>query len=136
MDELGLLIQSRHPLVCVETPEEERLLTLLEAVCGELGLPLFTWSVTEGVVRAGATQPVYDTLEPAKALAHIAACDLPAVYLLRDFPPYLSDARLVRRLREIAQESAARQVTIVLSGPSIDLPPELRSDAARFPLKL
>src|SRR5688572_15913688 len=135
-DELTLLIRSRHPIVVVECDDEARLLAQLADSCGTLGLPLFTWSVTDGIRRSGADSPVYETCEPAKALAHVEASGLPAVYVFRDLTPWLTDARLVRLLREIAQSIDARRATLVLSGASIELPAELRPLAARWTLDL
>ena len=51
-DELRLLINSRHPIITVETPEEERLEVMLMEVAAELGVPLFEWSVTAGLAKA------------------------------------------------------------------------------------
>src|SRR5262249_41950597 len=135
-DELTLLIRSRHPIVVVECDDEARLLAHLADSCGTLGLPLFTWSVTEGIRRAGAGPPVYETCEPAKALAHVEAANLPAVYAFLDLGPWLGDARLGRRLREVAQAADAMRTTLVLSGSSIELPAELKPLAARFSLDL
>ena len=135
-DELTLLIRSRYPILVVECDDEERLLAHIGDSCGTLGLPLFTWSVTQGIRRAGAGTPIPETGEPAKALAHIEVASLPAVYALRDLYPWLNDARLVRMLREAAQEAEARRTTLVLSGVSIELPAELRPLAARFSLDL
>jgi len=135
-DELTLLIRSRHPIVVVECDDEARLLAQLADSCGTLGLPLFTWSVTDGIRRSGAGSPVYETCEPAKALAHVEASGLPAVYVFRDLAPWLSDARLVRLVREVAQSIDARRATLVLSGASIELPAELRPLAARWTLDL
>ena len=92
VDELTLLIRSRHPIVVVECDDEARLLAQLSDSCGTLGLPLFTWSVTDGIRRSGAGSPIYETTEPAKALAHIEASALPAVFVLRDLTPWLTDA--------------------------------------------
>jgi SpoVK/Ycf46/Vps4 family AAA+-type ATPase len=136
MEELGLLLKSRYPIVTVESHEEDRLVALLAALCRELNLAFFTWSVTDGLCRHAREQPVYETQEPLKALQHIDAARIPAAYLLRDFHPYLSDPRLVRRLREIAQENAALGVTLVFSAPSLELPVELRPLAARYRLRL
>ena len=135
-DELTLLIRSRHPIVAVECDDEARLLAHLADACGTLGLPLFTWSVTDGIRRAGSGAPVYETCEPTKALAHVEAAKLPAVYMFRDLCPWLNDARLVRRLREAAQAADALRTTLVLSGVSIELPAELRPLAARYSLDL
>ncbi|MGH9803720.1 MAG: AAA family ATPase [Candidatus Acidiferrales bacterium] len=136
MEELGLLLKSRYPIVTVESQEEDRLVALLTSLCAELNVAFFTWSVTDGLCRHGREQPVYETQEPLKALQHIDSARIPAAYLLRDFHPYLSDPRLVRRLREIAQENAALGVTLVFSAPSLELPIELRPLAARFRLRL
>ena len=135
-DELTLLIRSRYPIVAVECDDEARLLAHLADSCGTLGLPLFTWSVTDGIRRAGAGTPIYETGEPAKALAHIETAKLPAVYLFRDLGPWLNDARLVRMLREVAQAVDAGCTTLILSGVSIELPAEIRPLAARFSLDL
>ena len=136
MDELTLLIQSRHPLVVVECDDEARLLAHLAEACGTLGLPLFSWTVTEGIRRLGAASPVYETAEPAKALGHIEVAAMPGVYAFCDLVPYLTDARLVRKLRDVAQAADGQRTTIVLSGPSIELPAELRPLAARWRLEL
>lgn len=136
LDELTLLIQSRHPIVAVECDDEARLLAHVGDSCSTLGLPLFTWSITEGIRRAGADTPISETREPAKALAHLEAAQLPAVYVFRDLGPWLSDARLVRMLRDVAEAADTQRTTLVLSGVSIDLPAELRPLAARFPLDL
>ncbi|MGH7725970.1 MAG: AAA family ATPase [Candidatus Eiseniibacteriota bacterium] len=136
MDELKLLIQSRHAIVAVETEDEERLLALLETVCAALGQPLFTWKVTDGIRRLGAAHPAYETEDPLKALAHIEAAGGPSVYVMCDFAPYLNDARLVRLLRDVAQTAASAHVTLLLAGPSVPLPPEVRHLSARYTLEL
>ena len=136
MDELGLLIRSRYPILTVETHEESRLLELLAARARELNLAFFVWSVTDGLQRHGLNQPVYETQEPAKVLRHIETIETPSLFLLRDFHPFLNDPVLVRLLRDIAQEKAHVPVTLVLSAPALDLPRELRTLAARYRLRL
>jgi SpoVK/Ycf46/Vps4 family AAA+-type ATPase len=136
MEELSLLVKSRYPIICVESHEEERLIGLLERLCQELKLAFFTWSVADGLCRRELGQPAYESQDPMKALQHIDSSGLPAAYLLRDFHPYLNDPRLVRRLREIAQASTKREVTLVLSAPTLTLPPELRPLSAQYHLSL
>ncbi len=70
-DELRLLINSRHPIITVETPEEERLEALLLVVGTELGVPLYEWTVTTGLAKAHGA-PLYNTDNPEQALANIA----------------------------------------------------------------
>ena len=45
-DELRLLVNSRHPIITVETAEEERFEQLLLEVAAELCVPIYEWSVT------------------------------------------------------------------------------------------
>ena len=42
--DLKALIQSRHPVVTIDTSEEERVDNLLRTVASELHMPLFTWT--------------------------------------------------------------------------------------------
>jgi hypothetical protein len=50
-DELRLLVNSRHPIITVETPEEERFEQLVLEIATELGVPLYEWSVTAGLAK-------------------------------------------------------------------------------------
>lgn len=44
--ELKTLVRSMHPVVVIESAEEERVDDLLRALAAELRVPLFTWTVT------------------------------------------------------------------------------------------
>lgn len=118
MEELGLLLKSRYPIVCVESQEEERLAGLLSSLCRELNLAFFTWSVTDGLCRQGMDQPVYETQEPLKALQHIDSARIPAAYLLRDFHPYLGNLwrRLVLPRRIHGRSLTSLQQRLVKTG--------------------
>jgi len=41
-DELRLLVNSRHPIITIETPEEERVEEILFDIVTEMGVPLYT----------------------------------------------------------------------------------------------
>ena len=49
--DLRTLIRSCHPLITIETVEEERVLALLQSVAAQERMPLFEWSVTRGLTR-------------------------------------------------------------------------------------
>jgi len=133
--DLALLIDSRYPVVYVESGEEQRVVGLCGEVARRMRLPLFTWSVTDGLARREAGfSPMLTTREPAQALEHIAASDLEAIYLLCDFHPYLDDPHLVRRLREIAMGYRERRRAIVLVSPKATIPEELGHLCTRFTL--
>ncbi len=49
--DLRTLIRSCHPLIAIETVEEERVLALLQSVAAQERMPLFEWSITRGLTR-------------------------------------------------------------------------------------
>lgn len=52
-EELRLLINSRSPIITVETGEEERFMKLLAAGASDLSVAWYAWSVTEGLAKFG-----------------------------------------------------------------------------------
>src|SRR5512147_537908 len=54
-DRLKILINSNTPIVAVETVEEARVLALVRETCTELNLPLFEWSIADGLIRSIAS---------------------------------------------------------------------------------
>ncbi len=56
---LQILISSRTPLIAIETLEEERVEQVLERVAQRLRIPLFVWTMTRGLRRAGSLEPLY-----------------------------------------------------------------------------
>src|SRR5437588_379416 len=134
-DELRLLIHSRHPIITVETPEEERLEGLLMDVATELGVPLYEWSVTTGLARAHGA-PLYNSDSPEQAVANIALIQGDAIFLLKDFARYCENDKICRRLRDLAEKFRAVRRSIVLTAAKIELPADLEGDAMPFQLGL
>lgn len=69
-DQLCLLINSRNPVIIVETTEEQRFSALVVRVGERLTIPLYIWSVTTGLARAGGAA-LYNSDQPEQALANI-----------------------------------------------------------------
>jgi ATP-dependent 26S proteasome regulatory subunit len=134
-DELRLLINSRHPIITVETSEEERLETMLAAVAEEVGVPLYEWSVTTGLAKAQGA-PLYHSDNPEQALSNIALIQGDAIFLLKDFARYCDNDKICRRLRELAEKFRTARRSIVLTAARIELPADLEGDAAPFQLGL
>jgi len=135
LDELALLINSRNPIVTVETSEEQRFLALLERVAAELGIPLFVWSVTMGLSRAGGA-PLYNSDQPEQALTNISTVQGDGIFVLKDFCRYCDNDRISRRMRDLADGFGTARRSIVILGAAIQLPPELAADAVEFALGL
>jgi len=134
-DELRLLVNSRHPIITVETPEEERFEQLLLDVATELGVPLFEWSVTTGLAKFRGA-PIYNTEQPEQALANIALIQGDGIFLLKDFARYCENDRICRRLRDLAEKFKTARRSIVISAASLQLPPEIAADSAPLQLGL
>jgi ATP-dependent 26S proteasome regulatory subunit len=134
-DELRLLINSRHPIITVETPEEERLEALLMDVATELGVPLYEWTVTTGLAKAHGA-PLYNTDSPEQAVANIALIQGDGVFLLKDFARYCDNDKICRRLRDLAEKFRTVRRSIVLTAATMELPADLEGDAMPFQLGL
>ena len=62
--DLRTLILSYHPLVVVETLEEERARGVLRSAAADLSMPLFEWAVTRGLTRDGDERAIGGTEDP------------------------------------------------------------------------
>ena len=82
---------------------------------------------TEIPSAASSSQAIYDTRDPAKVLAHLESMTLEAVFILKDFHRHMEDPVVVRRLRDVGQKFSENRRTLILTGPSLSLPPELGS---------
>ena len=127
-DELRLLVNSRHPIITVETPEEERFEEMLLDVATELGVPFYEWSVTAGLSKYHGAA-IYNTEQPEQALANIPLIQGDAIFLLKDFARYCENDRICRRLRDLAEKFRTTRRAIVISAASLQLPAELAAEA-------
>ena len=134
-DQLLLLINSRNPILTIETWEEERAEQLLFEVATQLSVPLFTWSVTTGLARFHGAA-IYNSEPPEAALSNIAAVQGDGIFLLKDFARYCDNDKVCRRLRELAEQFRTARRSIVITAASIQMPPELNGDATPFDLGL
>src|SRR5690349_16300293 len=141
--ELQTLMASRVALVVIESREEARVIELVReaAMKAQRGRNwgVFQWTVTEGLLRVdvdmGGAQKTLS--EPEQLLKHIRATHMAGIYVLLDFHPYLVDRPLfVRAIKDIAQDYARCERTLVLISHEVTLPQELEHLAARFSLRM
>lgn len=139
--DLELLLRSRMPIVVIETREEKRMLELLRSItlsrASDGYLPLFRWTVTDGLQRLDIDlEPQLHNSAPADVLRHIRAVKKPGVYVLLDFHPYLQDPVNVRLLKDICIHFGEIARQIVLICHQLELPRELDGFAAKFKMAL
>ena len=112
-------------------------MALFRRLAVRLAMPLFNWTVTEGLRRLDLDfEPQDQTREPGELLAHIKAAPTPSLYLLSDFHPFLDEAVNVRYLKDIALGYRRTPHTLVLLSHELAVPPELERFCARFELSV
>ena len=135
--EIETLIQSRHPVIAIETVEEERVRSLLLSVSAQTRMPLFEWSLTRGLTRTDdAVQVNRTTASPAALLGHLEGLRAEILVLLKDFSRHLDDATHARLFREVADQFAKKRSTAVLAGDTVQLPNEIEALTVRYRLQL
>ena len=134
--DLSIILESRFPLVTIETTEEARMLGVIEKSANLLGWACFSWSVVEGLRRTTRTDRMTGTSNLVDALRHVDKTPQNGVYTLLDAHPYLQDPGNVRLIREIAQSYGRCARTLVFVSPKLELPPELHHLTARFEFAL
>ncbi|MGA8151033.1 MAG: AAA family ATPase [Terriglobales bacterium] len=152
LDRLKVLIDSSTPIVVLETVEEMRAVRLVRLACAALNLATFEWSIATGLARCGrdsepalelghlpshsgtgtdatdvATQAIYNSREPAQVLGVMEGISLEAAFILKDSHRHMEDPVVVRCLRDVGQKFSQNRRTVVITSPSIVMPPELAS---------
>lgn len=133
--DLKTLILSFHPVIVTETVEEERVRSLLHSVARELRLPLYEWTITQGLSRFNLVISS-ETRKPQALLNYLEKFKTEAIFLLKDFDKHLKDSASIRQFREIAQKFSQNHSSIVLTGTSIKLPQEIAYSVVHYDLKL
>lgn len=135
--DLKTLILSFHPAVVIESVEEERISTLVHEVATELDLPLFEWSLTQGLTRAGAGEhAIHGTADALGVLRHIAGLTVEAVFHLRDLAVHLLRPEVQRAFLDAAAIFSKTRSTMILSGVTTEVPPGLASRVVPLRLEL
>jgi SpoVK/Ycf46/Vps4 family AAA+-type ATPase len=139
--DLELMLDSRTPIIVIETRDESRMLDLLTAIVraktsGEY-VPLFRWTVTDGLQRLDIElEPQLHNAQPVDVLRHIRAVTKPGTYVLLDFHPYLQEPVNVRLMKDICLRFQETRRHLVLVSHRVELPAELIPYSARFEMAL
>lgn len=127
--EIDVFIRARYPLVYVVSYEEQRVERLLARLAAERNKQLFVWSVTTGIRKLEEAGSIDEnTRDPVAALMHIERQTMPAIFVLRDFHPYLNDQTVLRKLRELFSNLKDTYETVFIVSPLLNVPPELEKD--------
>ncbi len=125
--ELETLIRARYPIIYIVSWEEKRVEDALRAITKARGKKMYQWTVTQGMVMNPLNRDEA-TRDPLAALDFVLESRDQAVFLLKDFHPFLSDTALVRRLRDLTYALKTSYKTLILLSPVLKLPPELEKE--------
>ncbi len=124
---------SGFTILFLETWEEDRWESQLKTLARDLELGLVVWSVTDGL-----QPPLHESdgksSDPLALLGQIENYAPENLFLLKDFHPYLTDAKVVRKLRDLVPNLQQQNKSLLFIGPNSVIPMELRKDAIRIEL--
>ena len=134
-EEIEVLIRSRYPILYIVSWEETRVRDYLMELAQQRQKKVYEWSYTTGIVPAGTPlqsqkQRNLATQDPLQALQEVMERIEPAIYVFKDFHPFLSknNFAIIRRLRELAMDLKDSYKTIVLLSPILSIPSELEKE--------
>jgi len=130
--EIETLIRARYPILYIITSEEMRVQNILVEIAAKRQKKVFEWTYSSGIVAAGASiqsqksrNPT--TKDPLAALDMVIDQIEPAIFLFKDFHPFLTrnNFAVIRRLKDIALHLKNSYKTIVLISPVMEISAEL-----------
>ncbi len=135
--DIKALVLSFHPVIVIETVEEDRVKELLASVASQARLQFFQWSLTQGLSRNLTASTRHGvTVNPMDLLSHLRSLTVEGIFLLKDFTSHLAEAATARQFRELTDRFARTRSALVLTGATVTLPPEIEAQAVRYELCL
>jgi SpoVK/Ycf46/Vps4 family AAA+-type ATPase len=125
---LAPFIKAQYSILYLVTSEESRAEAAIMETAKALKRNLKVWSITEGLFSATNSKDVQQIEDPIEALLKLKGGDPQTIFVLRDFNPFFSDAKVVRHLRDIARDFKQTQKTLIIMSPVRKIPAELERD--------
>jgi AAA+ superfamily predicted ATPase len=138
VDELNILTRAKYPIIYIVSWEERRIEDMLRQVAIDRRKKLYGWTLTNGIAPLDVVQPQpidSGTRDPLNALDFVAKSQEAAIFVLKDFHPYLDDSRsgpdhpvVIRRLRDITNQLKESRKTLIILSPLLRIPADLEKD--------
>lgn len=132
-EELEILLRARYSVIFVVTWEEGRVEEALAQIARRREKRLMLWSVARGLhpysaLPDGGRRSDSRTADPAVALDAVQETMENAIYVFRDLHAFWNDPGVVRRVRELGVSLKNSYKTLVIVGPTLQLPLELQKE--------
>jgi hypothetical protein len=146
-EDLAVYIRAGYPILSIVSGEEDRVLERIDSLKDsprfrQTSREMYSWSISKGLAAADG-KPVGkdDTRQPAAAMAAVARAEGPALFVFKDFHPYLKDSfqnssLVVRQLRDLVGDLKRGGKTLLWLSPVLFIPPELQKDVTVVDLPL
>lgn len=138
VQELNILTRAKYPILYLVSWEERRIEDLLRQVAAERRKKLYGWTLTDGIFALDLLQaPPLDpaTRNPLYALDFIAQSQEAAIFVLKDFHPFLDERGghpdqpiIVRKIRDILNQLKESRKTLIILSPVLRFPTDLEKD--------
>lgn len=131
--ELDLLLRARFTLIVVSTSEEDRAFRLIQEQAQGTGRTVLSWDIAAGFSSPSGV-PTPTANDPLTALDAVRTLSGNEIIVLKDFHEFWSDARIKRRLRNLAEELKFTRISLIVVTPVNEVPHELGDDAVKIHL--
>ena len=133
IQELEVLLRARYPVIYVVSWEEGRVEEALAQIARRREKKLYLWSISRGLQQYGSPvegkrRPDERTTDPPVALDHVLESMENAIYVFRDLHQFFNSPAVTRRIRELASYLKNSYKTLVIIGPTLQIPIELQKD--------
>jgi SpoVK/Ycf46/Vps4 family AAA+-type ATPase len=128
------IFESGRPLTYIRSAEEQRVVSALFEIAAYMAVPVWTWSVTEGMRHGspdyapnGGQRLAKAGLESARdALDFILGYEGAAIFHLKDFhEPLRESGEIRRRVRDVYEKCLDRRKFVVITSPVRFIPEEI-----------
>jgi ATP-dependent 26S proteasome regulatory subunit len=130
VNEIVVLVRSRLGLIALDAADPAQGREALAAAAAQLGIPLFLWTRTKGLVRKNGGPAIASTADIVGALAYVEAARVPGIFEFEGLGADLADPTRAQYLKDAIAGLDGLDAAIVVLDNTDALPESLRKLAA------
>ncbi|MFI5398559.1 MAG: AAA family ATPase [Candidatus Binatia bacterium] len=134
------VFQAGRPLTYIRSPEEQRIGQLLREAAHLFfapPVPVWSWSLTEGLRHEDGTAVTAEPLGPRAALDFVVAHEGPGIFHFKDFhEPMRESSETRRRLRDLCEQCFDTGKYVIISSAVRYIPEEITRDLVYLELSV